>query len=289
MDFYDLVWYNCIDNRAREKSVKDTTVFEKNSDLQENADIGMYHCGKRVHSENHVYGPQIRNYYLFVLVNKGEAEFYHKNGTMKLCEHDMLVMCPDEKIHYAAKTSWSIQWVGLYGQTVKKYMQMLSISGDDPIIHIERYYEMEQLLEDLYRLADARTEHLKCKQMELIYKFFSILLENSDKKALGDIADSAQKIIDYNFNREITVSEIAATLCVDPAYLTRRFTQKYGLSPKEYIVEKRIAHAKRLLTETDATVTEISVSVGYADQLYFSRIFKKKEGVSPQAYRSAAK
>ena len=92
-----------------------------------------------------------------------------------------------------------------------------------------------------------------------------------------------------NFNREITVSEIAATLCVDPAYLTRRFTQKYGLSPKEYIVEKRIAHAKRLLMETDATVKEISVSVGYADQLYFSRIFKKKEGVSPQAYRSAAK
>ena len=269
------------------KSVKDTTVFEKNSDLQENADIGMYHCGKRVLSENHVYGPQIRNYYLFVLVNKGEADLYHKSGTRKLCEHDMLVMFPDEKIHYAAKTAWSIQWVGLYGQTVKRYMQMLSISGDDPIIRIERYYEMEQLFEELYRLADARPAHLKCRQIALIYKLFSILLENSAKKALGDIADSAQKIIDYNFTREITVGEVAATLRVDPAYLTRRFTQKYGLSPKEYVVKKRIAHAKRLLRETDATVGEVSVSVGYADQLYFSRIFKKKEGMSPLAYRNA--
>ena len=168
-------------------------------------------------------------------------------------------------------------------------MQMLAINGDDPILRIARYYEMEQVLEELYRLTDARTEHLRCRQVGLIYKFFSILLENSNKKALGDIADSAQKIIDYNFNREITVCEIAKTLSIDPAYLTRRFTQKYGLSPKDYIVEKRIAHAKRLLVETDATVKEISVSVGYADQLYFSRIFKKKEGVSPQSYRSAAR
>ena len=50
-------------------------------------------------------------------------------------------------------------------------------------------------------------------------------------------------------------------------------------------MEKRIAYAKRLLTQTDASVKEIAVSVGYVDQLYFSRIFKKKERVSPSVYR----
>ena len=269
--------------------MKDKTLFENHSDFHENTDIGMYYCGKRIGTLCHSYGPEIRNYYLFVLVNKGEADFFDKSGVVKLREHDMLVMCPGEKIHYTANTPWSIQWIGLYGQTVEKYMQILSINGENPIIHIEQYYEMEQLLEELYSLTESRTEYFRCKQIELIYRFFSILLENSDKRTRYDIAHSAQKIIDHNFDREITMQQIASSLCANAAYLTRKFTQKYGISPKEYLLEKRIAYAKRLLAQTDVSVKEIAVSVGYVDQLYFSRIFKRKEGVSPLEYRKKTK
>ena len=269
--------------------MKDHTLFQLQSDLHQRSDIGMYYCGKRVHTPNHTYGPEIRNYYLFVLVNQGEASFFHKSGTIKLEAHDMLVMCPGEKIHYVAHTPWSIQWIGLYGQTVEKYMELLSINGDSPVIRINRCYEMEQVLEELYCLTEFRTEYYRCKQIELIYKFFSILIENSEKKTLGDIAHSARKIIEYNFDREISVGQMANTLCVDPAYLTRKFSQKYGVSPKEYLMEKRMERAKKLLTETDASMKEIAVSVGYTDQLYFSRIFKKKEGISPSKYRESAK
>ena len=265
--------------------MKDVTLFQEQSDLFENADIGMYYCGKRIETKNHSYGPWINNHYLFVLVNKGEATMLHKSGSLKFKDHDMLVMCPGEKIQYIADTQWSIQWVGLYGQTVEKYMKLLLINPEHPILHIERYYEMERVLDELYTLCNKRTEYFRCKQIELIYRFFSILLENFDKKAHYDIADSARTIMDYNFDREITVAGMADTLCVDAAYLTRKFVQKYGLSPKEYLVEKRIAYAKRLLTQTDASVKEIAVSVGYVDQLYFSRIFKKKERVSPSVYR----
>lgn len=269
--------------------MKDTTLFQKHSDLHESTDVGMYYCGKRVNTQNHTYGPEIRKYYMFVLVNKGEASFFHKSGTVKLKSHDMLVMCPGEKISYTADTLWSIQWLGLYGQTVEKYMQMLSINGDSPIVHIERYYEMEQVLEELYNLTENRTEYFRCKQIELIYRFLSILLENSDKRQRYDIAHSARKIIDYNFDAEITIGQISDALYVDPAYLARRFVQKYGISPKEYLLEKRISQAKRLLKETTLSVKEIAVSVGYVDQLYFSRIFKRKEAVSPLEYRKMTK
>ena len=102
----------------------DNTLFQKACDIYENADIGMYYCGKRINTPNHVYGPEIRNYYLFVLVNKGEASLFHRNGIIKFKAHDMLVMCPGERIHYVAETPWSIQWVGLYGQTVENYMNL---------------------------------------------------------------------------------------------------------------------------------------------------------------------
>ncbi len=265
--------------------MKDATLFEVGSDLHENADIGMYYCGKRIETLHHTYGPKIRNHYLLVLINKGEATFFHKNGTVKLKAHDMLVMCPGERIHYVANTPWSIQWVGLYGQTVEYYMKRLAIDGDHPVVHIEQYYEMEKLLDELYNSSGDRFEYTRCYQISLIYKFFSLLLLNSSKKTARDIEDSAKKIMDYNFDKDISIQQIARTLYTDPAYLTREFTKKYGLAPKEYMMKKRMALAKKLLCETEASVRDIANSVGYADSLYFSRIFKKKEGLSPLLYR----
>ncbi len=265
--------------------MKDTTLFQLGSDLYENNDLGMYHCGKRVRSLNHEYGPEVRNYYLFVLVNEGQADFFHKSGVIRLKEHDLLVMCPGEKIHYVARTPWSIQWIGLYGKTVEKYMDLLSIDGSCPALTVTEYYEMERILDDLYQLIGERNEYSKCRQIALIYQFFSLLLRNSSRKTVIDIPESVKRIIDYNFDKNMAVKDIASMLYISPEHLTRQFAEKYKISPKEYLIEKRIESAKRLLRESAATVMEISNSVGYSDQLYFSRLFKKKTGVSPTEYR----
>lgn len=287
MTFCDILFL--IKRGLKGKAMKDTTLFQTESDLYKNTDIGMYYCGKRINTLNHVYGPEIRNYYLFVLINKGEASFFHRSGTIKLKARDMLVMCPGERIHYTADTPWSIQWVGLYGRTVEFYMRELAVDGDHPIIRIEKYYEMEQVLEELYQINNYRTEYFRCKQIELIYRFFSLLLQRSPKQSNYDIAESAKKIIDYNFERNLTVREISNTLHVNAAYLTRKFAQKYGIAPKEYLIDKRMENAKRLLGKTNVSIKEIAASIGCVDQLYFSRIFKKKEGMSPLAYRTLMK
>ena len=124
--------------------------------------------------------------------------------------------------------------------------------------------------------------------MELIYRFFSLLWKKEQKSKSHDIAASAKKILDYNFDRDITIHKIAHTMHLDSAYLTRKFVEKYAIAPKEYLISKRIELAKRLLTQSDATVGEIAVSVGYDDHLYFSRIFKNRVGISPTLYKKAS-
>ena len=246
----------------------------------------MYYCGKRIQTPGHKYGPEIRNYYLFVLVNQGEASFFHKNGTIKLKEHDMLIMCPGEKIYYEAQTLWSIQWVGLYGQTVEKHMCSLGICGENPIIKIENYREMEEVFEELYSVCNSPSAQDRCKELALIYHFFSLLWEKGPRSEAHDIAERVKKILDYNFNRNITMCEIANTLHLDGSYITRKFVEKYAVPPKEYLIQKRMELAKRLLLEAHATVTEVAISVGYEDPLYFSRIFKKRVGISPILYKN---
>jgi len=89
----------------------------------------------------------------------------------------------------------------------------------------------------------------------------------------------------YNFCARISVDQLASRLNLDIAYFSRKFTEEVGTSPKKYILKKRIERAKELLRTTDANIFEISNSVGYDDQFYFCRIFKKNVGVAPSEYR----
>lgn len=262
----------------------DPTSFENFLEIDLNNDIGMYYCGRRIHTLNHTYGPEIRNHYLFVLVDKGFAEKYDDTNT-HFGEHDLLVMCPNTRIHYKALTPWSISWLGLYGETVKEYMDLLGVTPQNPILHISLYNELKTVMDRIYAVSDNTTFSAKLHIAGLVYEFFSVLMSNSTVNQKTNLTDSALRIIDYSFCENISVNQIAARLNIDPAYFSRKFAEDIGIGPKKYILQKRIERAKELLHTTDASVFEISNSVGYSDQFYFCRIFKKIVGISPSQFQ----
>lgn len=266
--------------------MQDKTLFEHKNHIHTEADIGIYYCGKRVNTVNHVYGPKIRNHYLLVLVNSGKAVLHGKSKTV-LKEHDLFVMCPGEKIHYTALTPWSIQWVGLYGNAIEYWISKLNINADHPIMHIPQYRELEAILESLYIAADSPSISSELMQVSLLYKLFSILFACFNAKSEMNYAAVAKRIIDYNFSDGLNIGKLANELSLNTAYFTRLFTQCYGITPKQYIIKKQISKAKALLAETNATIYEVANSVGFSDQMYFSRIFKKKVGLTPSEYRTS--
>jgi len=268
--------------------MNDKTMFEQLTELHTKSDIGMYYCGKRINTLNHVYGPEIRSHYLFVLVNKGKAVML-PDEKISFGEHDLLVMHPDEKIHYKALEEWSINWLGLYGEVVAEFMDLLNISPQKPIMHISLYNELKAVMDNIYDSSQDTSLSSKFSIIGLIYEFFSILLKNSTPDRKTDLISASLKIIDYNFCSNITIEKIAEYLHVDPAYFSRKFTEIMQLSPKKYILNKRIERAKELLLSTSASIFEISNSVGYEDQFYFYRIFKKYTNLSPSEYRKYAK
>ncbi len=266
--------------------MEQTTLWEFTTDLYTHDSIGMYYCGKRIKTKNHVYGPEIRDHHLFVFVDEGEADMYENGRIVRpLKKHDLLVMCPGEKIYYRAKTPWSIQWVGLYGKTVDDFVKKLEISGQAPIMEIKAHFEMQELLERLYVAAQDKTVSATLTQTGLIYAFFSILFREKGVMQSADYVSAAKKIIEHNLNHPLSVESVAKSLHVHPSYFTRLFANQTGITPKQYILEKKMDRAKTLLIKTAATIEEIAISVGFADPLYFSRLFHKKEGVSPRAYR----
>ncbi len=88
-----------------------------------------------------------------------------------------------------------------------------------------------------------------------------------------------------NYGRPLTRREIADELGMSEDYLSRAFSQELGLSPWEYLNRYRIAQAKEMLRQSADSVTVIGRRVGFHDPAYFSRVFRRLVGVSPNAFR----
>ena len=83
----------------------------------------------------------------------------------------------------------------------------------------------------------------------------------------------------------VTLEETAGHVGLNPAYFSTLFKQSCGSSFKEYLNMIRIEESKRLLANTDYPILDIAVSVGFEDQSYFSKVFKKYTGLTPKQYR----
>lgn len=101
-----------------------------------------------------------------------------------------------------------------------------------------------------------------------------------------DIVTKATELINRNIRaRKYSITELADDLNISTSYLTRIFKQRLGVSPLRYMNEIKIAYAKDDLVNTSTPIKLISADLYFSDPLYFSRIFSKLEGVSPNQYR----
>jgi AraC-like DNA-binding protein len=83
----------------------------------------------------------------------------------------------------------------------------------------------------------------------------------------------------------ISREDLARHVGLSDDYLTSCFHKELGLTPVAYLNRYRVQQAKQLLTYTHKSITEIALDVGFSSSSYFSRIFRRETGVSPEAYR----
>jgi AraC-like DNA-binding protein/CheY-like chemotaxis protein len=99
------------------------------------------------------------------------------------------------------------------------------------------------------------------------------------------LVKQAIAFLHQNYTRPVTRWEIAEAVGVSEDYISRVFNRELNISPWDYLNRYRILQSKRLLLDTTDTIGAIAHQVGFKDQAYFSRVFHKVTGMSPQAFR----
>lgn len=100
----------------------------------------------------------------------------------------------------------------------------------------------------------------------------------------AQVVAQVQQYIREHLAERLTLNEVAAVFNFSPNYLSQLFAQNSESGFVEFVTATRIAAAKETMASTDMKIYEISNEVGFESAFYFSKVFKKLEGVSPREY-----
>ena len=96
----------------------------------------------------------------------------------------------------------------------------------------------------------------------------------------------AKDLVDREYARPLDVAALARVAHASPAHFSRRFKAAYGETPHQYVLTRRVERAQELLRNTDTSVTDICLEVGFQSLGSFSSAFHRVAGMTPTAYRA---
>ena len=183
-------------------------------------------------------------------------------------------------------------WIEFDGLRAHESLHLAGISGTKPI-YTARNAEAGRMVEDEMMYI---VNHGSASPIHLIahgFLFLDTLVQCSAGRRSGGerrVRDfyikEALTFIEQNYQRDISIEEIAAVSGLNRSYFGKVFRDAVGESPQAYLLHYRMARAAQLLKETRLSIGEIAALVSYDNQLHFSRAFKNVHGVSPREYRS---
>ncbi len=148
---------------------------------------------------------------------------------------------------------------------------------------------------DLLKLCNQMIRHQKrsdllsqLKNKTLLWKLFESLFQHGFENCFATDREKIDFVVDYiseHFDKDLSITELAEVVDLEPHKFSHAFTKSIGMRPKRYITQMKIHHAKELLLKTSLSIHDIALKIGYDDPLYFSRIFKKETGAAPSVYR----
>lgn len=262
-------------------------------------DLGLFQFGWEKCAPAHSFGPAARNHYLFHYVLSGTGTLMADDSkgvtqTYSIKSMQGFMIFPNQITTYVADHDlpWEYVWIEFDGLRVKSILDTIGLSLDKPVYHARnKNLRKDMANEMLYisRNKDASPFHL----IGHLYLFLDYLMRSAADEQMesgGKLRDfyihEALTYIEHNFQNDITIEDIASVCGLNRTYFGKIFKEALGKTPQEFLVNYRMLKAAELLKLTHLSIGDIGITVGYANQMHFSRAFKNCYGVSPREWRN---
>lgn len=253
--------------------------------------------------------PNIHENYEMVYMKKGYAVFEISGNPVNLGPNDIVVIKPMQYHKFTVKSENGCEFIvlnftfenrinGEFSEVpLEDFLNFVSSKETGPYItlKVSQKNEIVVLLNRILKERDSSEPGSEFLNYLLVMELFVLLSralkmewENSIKSKspkLKELINISINFIHTNFERDISLGDIAKFVFLSPSYFTRAFKEETGMSPISYLLKVRIERAKELLEDTGLKISDIALNVGFSNQQRFNEMFKKYTKHTPLQYR----
>lgn len=239
--------------------------------------------------------PKGLNGYIINLTYAGQGIIHRNDQSFNCYPGDFILFPPNEPHLYGRKENiekWFHFWVYFRPKSTWNYL----LSWENKIEKTAFYRpntkdkeELEQLFIKIVEVGQSTQIYSENLAMNLLEQFLIRCKQETSASNPKNIDIRILQICNYLIDtldkNDFMLDNVAQKVCLSSSRISHLFKEQMGLSIGDWRQEQRVSRAKILLQTTEMNIANVGQSVGFDDPLYFSRIFKKRIGLSPQNYR----
>lgn len=190
-----------------------------------------------------------------------------------------------------SNSGWEEYWIGFKGYYAEELMNKGFFDSANPFINVGINPDLLSLLHKL--LATVRTSSAGYNQviagitLQILGTLNAVAMQQEDEHdPTAKLISKAKFMLEEALDKPVDMKKLVCELPMGYSKFRKAFKQSTGESPNQYHLNLRLYQAKGLLTSTVLNINEVAAQTGFDSVFYFSKLFKKKNGVSPKFYRS---
>jgi AraC-like DNA-binding protein len=228
--------------------------------------------------------------------SRGETHAGGYRSTHRAFDGCVVAVPPGERLSGWSQPDSNSIWLNIYldeaFQTGDAAITPASLIGKPGILH--DYHGITTVGSRLKNLVGAGSAHSRLHAQAIVTQLLfeiNYQLESADKAripmplSIHHRRERVEAYIDRNLSKDISLADLAQTAGLSISAFLRNFRAYYGVTPHRYIIQRRILLARRLVSQSRLSMTEIALEAGFSNPSHFSTVFRHETGMTPVDYR----
>ncbi|MFC7681858.1 helix-turn-helix domain-containing protein [Paenibacillus sp. GCM10028914] len=255
----------------------------------------LLRAGKMIAKSGYFAGPKRIKSYSMHFVMKGSVTLEYGRERLELTEGDIFCLYPMQSYVYREiKSDHKLEmcWLNMDGPGVEPMLRRSGFTSSMPFVKNGWTQALQRTIDSLLERMRSDclvTPSLRLEIQSLLYQLFSQLLQENSEELKTEPVDWIKRCIKYieaNAMTGVSVQQVAEWAGVSRTYFSTIFTSQTGMAPSMYISKIRMDKAMRMLVDTNHSITDIALTLGYPSLYSFTRAFKNRFSLSPTEFRN---